>query len=146
MKVLVNGLTVGEHLRVLKNREDERVIYKNTERLINHIKKHKWLYARLVVMLAITLFTGAFNIDPVFAADVDKMVSKVNELGNTLLKLAQVIGYWIVLLITLKDAIGEALRGNRQEIGNIVIKGVLLMATIYYLPVLFDFMKELTLD
>ena len=113
------------------------------ENLLNHIKKHKRLYSKLVMVTAMMLMSGYINPALTYAADVDYAIKRIDTLGNQLLKLARTIGSWTVLLVTTKDCIAQALNGDRKGIGGSVTKGIMIMAVIYFLPELFDMMESI---
>ena len=113
------------------------------ENLLNHIKKHKNLYRKLVVIVCIMLISGHLNPVAAYMADVDRAIDRLDTLGNQLLKVARTIGYWTVLLITSKDCIAQAVNGDRKGVGGAVTKGVMIMAVIYFLPELFSMMESI---
>ena len=61
------------------------------ENLLNHIKKHKRLYSKLVMITAMMLMSGYINPALAYAADVDYAIKRIDTLGNQLLKLARII-------------------------------------------------------
>ena len=113
------------------------------ENLLNHIKKHKNLYRKLVVIVCIMLISGHLNPVAAYMADVDRAIDRLDTLGNQLLKVARAIGYWTVLLITSKDCIAQAVNGDRKGVGGAVTKGIMIMAVIYFLPELFSMMESI---
>ena len=113
------------------------------ENLLNHIKKHRRLYSKLVIIVSMMFISGYISPMVAYAADVDHAVSKINTLGSQLLKLARVIGYWTVLLITSKDCIAQAVNGDRKGVGGAVTKGLMIMAVLYFLPELFSMMESI---
>lgn len=112
------------------------------ENLLNHIKKHKRLYSKLVMIVSMMLVSGYINPSLAYAADVGDAIDKINTLGGQLLRLARVIGYWTVLLITSKDCIAQAVNGDRKGVGGAVTKGLMIMAVLYFLPELFSMMES----
>jgi hypothetical protein len=83
-------------------------------------------------------------INPAFAlVDVNEAINRINTLGNQLLKLVRAIGYWTVLLITAKDCIKESLNGDRRNVSNAIVKGLIIMATLYFLPEMFSLMESI---
>ena len=113
------------------------------ENLLNHIKKHKRLYSKLVMIVSMMLISGYINPILAYAADVDHAITMLDTLGNQLLKLARTIGYWTVLLITSKDCIAQAVNGDKKGVGGAVTKGLMIMAVIYFLPELFSMMESI---
>ena len=143
MKILVKGLTISEHIKYRSTSEYElkRELGK-LENLLNHLKKHRRLYLKLVLIVAMMLSSGYIN--PAFAlVDVNEAINRINTLGNQLLKLVRAIGYWTVLLITAKDCIKESLNGDRRNVSNAIVKGLIIMATLYFLPEMFSLMESI---
>ena len=89
------------------------------------------------------LISGYLNPISAYAVDVDHAINKINTLGGQLLKLARVIGYWTVLLITSKDCIAMAVNGDKKGVSAAVVKGIIIMAVIYFLPELFSMMESI---
>ena len=87
--------------------------------------------------------SGHLNPVAAYMADVDRAISRLDTLGNQLLKVARAIGYWTVLLITSKDCIAQAVNGDRKGVGGAVTKGIMIMAVIYFLPELFSMMESI---
>lgn len=113
------------------------------ENLLNHIKRHRRLYSKLVLIVSMMLISGYINPIVAYAADVDHAIIMLDTLGNQLLKLARTIGYWTVLLITSKDCIAQAVNGDKKGVGGAVTKGLMIMAVIYFLPELFSMMESI---
>lgn len=139
MKILVNGLTISEQIQ---EHELKRELGK-IENLLNHLKKHRRLYLKLVLIVAMMLSSGYINPAYALMVDVNQAINRINKLGNELLRLVRVIGYWTVLLITAKDCIKEALNGDRRNVSNAIVKGLIIMATIYFLPEMFSLMESI---
>ena len=113
------------------------------ENLLNHIKKNKSLYRKLVLIVCMMLMSGYLNPVSAYVADVNAAISKLDKLGNQLLKLVRTVGYWVVLLITSKDCIAQAINGDKKGVGGAVTKGLMIMAVIYFLPELFSMMESI---
>ena len=113
------------------------------ENLLNHIKKHKSLYRKLVLIVCMMLISGYLNPVSAYMADVNLAINKLDKLGNQLLKLVRTVGYWVVLLITSKDCISQAINGDKKGVGGAVTKGLMIMAVIYFLPELFSMMESI---
>ena len=139
MKILVNGLTISEQIQ---EHELKRELGK-IENLLNHLKKHRRLYLKLVLIVAMMISSGYINPAYALMVDVNQAINRINKLGNELLRLVRVIGYWTVLLITAKDCIKEALNGDRRNVSNAIVKGLLIMATLYFLPEMFSLMESI---
>ena len=139
MKILVNGLTISEQIQ---EHELKRELGK-IENLLNHLKKHRRLYLKLVLIVAMMLSSGYINPAYALMVDVNEAINRINTLGNQLLKLVRAIGYWTVLLITAKDCIKESLNGDRRNVSNAIVKGLIIMATLYFLPEMFSLMESI---
>ena len=139
MKILVNGLTISEQIQ---EHELKRELGK-IENLLNHFKKHRRLYLKLVLIVAMMISSGYINPAYALMVDVNQAINRINKLGNALLRLVRVIGYWTVLLITAKDCIKEALNGDRRNVSNAIVKGLIIMATLYFLPEMFSLMESI---
>ncbi len=139
MKILVNGLTISEQIQ---EHELKRELGK-IENLLNHLKKHRRLYLKLVLIVAMMISGGYINPAYALMVDVNQAINRINKLGNELLRLVRVIGYWTVLLITAKDCIKEALNGDRRNVSNAIVKGLIIMATLYFLPEMFSLMESI---
>lgn len=151
MMLVINGNTITEQIQL--NRENKRRLerinsecaldkeYNRIEGLLNHVKKNRRLYMKLVYVTAVLLF----NANPVIvmAMNVDDAISKIDKFGNQILKLVQVIAYWVVLIGTCKKCTETAMMGDRKQILGEALKGVMIMGIIYFLPELFDMMKEM---
>ena len=111
------------------------------ENILNHLKRNKRNYRTLVTIIAIMMMSG--HINPIFAADVNQAIAKIDSLGRQLLNLFQTIAYWAVIISTTRDGIKDAICGDRKAVMSSVTKGIIIMATIYYLPELFDLMKSI---
>ena len=139
MKILVNGLTISEQIQ---EHELKRELGK-IENLLNHFKKHRRLYLKLVLIVAMMISSGYINPAYALMVDVNQAINRINKLGNEVLRLVRVIGYWTVLLITAKDCIKEALNGDRRNVSNAIVKGLIIMATLYFLPEMFSLMESI---
>ena len=139
MKILVNGLTISEQIQ---EHELKRELGK-IENLLNHFKKHRRLYLKLVLIVAMMISSGYIHPAYALMVDVNQAINRINKLGNALLRLVRVIGYWTVLLITAKDCIKEALNGDRRNVSNAIVKGLIIMATLYFLPEMFSLMESI---
>lgn len=146
MLILINGNTIGEQIQLnrMNRRNLENELNKEfgrVENLLNHLKRNKQLYLKLVVMIAILLMCCPKSV--VLAMDVDQAIRKIDKFGTQILRLTQVIAYWAVLLTTSKDCVQTAMSGDKKQIAGAAIKGVMIMGIIYFLPEFFDMMKSM---
>lgn len=63
--------------------------------------------------------------------------------GQTLLTTAQTIGYWACLVMCIIEIIMSMLSHQSNKLKEICIKYVIAFASLYFMPWIFDFIKEL---
>ena len=127
-----------------KNRELIKEMNK-LDNMLNHLKKNRRLYMKLVYIVTMMFMSGYISPElfgiTAYAADVNQAIAKINDLGEKILELIRVIAYWTVTIITSKNCIRAALNGDKKGVGESITQGIIIMATIYFLPELFDMMK-----
>lgn len=127
-----------------KNRELIKEMNK-LDNMLNHLKKNRRLYMKLVYIVAMMFMSGYISPElfgiTAYATDVNQAIAKINDLGEKILELIRVIAYWTVTIITSKNCIRAALNGDKKGVGESIAQGIIIMATIYFLPELFDMMK-----
>ncbi|MBN1050302.1 hypothetical protein [Clostridium botulinum] len=103
------------------------------------IKNSKKLKKQLIAGFGATLFL--MN-NPIYVFAVD--LGAVDNLGNTFLSIIQRVGYWIALLSALAEIVKTAMRGgnNTAEVGKIIMKYLLIYASLYLMPWLFGLVRE----
>lgn len=152
MMLIINGNTIAEQIQL--NRENKRRLerinseealdkeYNRIDGLLNHVKKNRRLYMKLVYVTAILLF----NANPVIvmAMNVDEAIAKIDNFGNQILKLIQVIAYWTTLITTVKKSAETAIMGDRKQVLGEALKGAMIAGIIFFLPELFDMIKGMT--
>jgi hypothetical protein len=102
------------------------------------IRDSKKFEKQLAIGIGTTLFlvnnpTNAFAVD----------LGAIDTLGNTFLSIVRRVGYWIALISALTEIIKTSMRGgnNSAEIGKIIMKYLLIYASLYLMPWLFDLVK-----
>lgn len=103
------------------------------------IKKIERLEKELIIGLAV----GGFLINnPTVAFGLD--LGAIDKLGNTFLSIVRKASYWIVLIVSLTEICKTALKGgnNNAEIGKIIIKYLLIYASLFLMPWLFGIVEE----
>jgi multisubunit Na+/H+ antiporter MnhF subunit len=68
---------------------------------------------------------------------------KMNSAGSQLLTLLQVVAYWVVIIKCVIDVIKSANAGDRKSVLNILMTNVMLFATVYICPWIFDLIKDI---
>lgn len=106
------------------------------DKVIGQIRKHKKAYRQLIVFVAVMiLFTT-----PVFASGVN--TKAIDKLGNRLLEIIRVIGYWIVIAKGSTEVIGKAAQGDVKGASKMLISYTGIFAILYLYPMLLDMVKE----
>ena len=103
------------------------------------IKNTRRLEKRLVIGLAV----GGFIINnPSYAFALD--LGAIDVLGNTFLSIVRKASYWIVLILSLTEICKTALKGgnNQSEILKVIVKYLLIYASLFLMPWLFDLVEE----
>ncbi|WP_307993074.1 hypothetical protein [uncultured Clostridium sp.] len=103
------------------------------------IKNKRRLRKELVIGLAV----GGFLINyPSLAFGID--LGAIDKLGNTFLSIVRKASYWIVLILSLVEISKAALKGGNSssEIGKIIVKYLLIYASLFLMPWLFDLVEE----
>lgn len=121
MKILVNGNTVTEMIceKVVKVREFKKVelvkeISFNNEdvsignKILDHIKRNKKVYARLIIMTAIMLH---FDI-VIYASGFE---SSLDRVGNQILNMLMSFAKWGCLGMGIKDMITTLINGGNMK-------------------------------
>lgn len=111
------------------------------ERNLSFVQKHfkKEQIKIVVISLAIALMLTSVQAN---ASEIN--TSGIDKLGNTFLVLLQKGGYWICLVMGIKDIIRQLMKGgdNVGDVGKVIVKYVLAFASLYMLPYLFDLAAE----
>lgn len=132
MKLLVNGSTVSE---VIKERYSNKEI-SFASKALDHIKKNKYMYARLVVTTALMLH---FNLNFVFA---DNVGVSLDATFGQLIALLMDFAKWGCLGLGLKKTIEEMLAGaNFKQASTSGIQYWLAYIFIQFYPRLFDMIR-----
>lgn len=128
MKLLVNGYTVSEHMELVRSKKDLSLVNK----IIDHIKANKVMYARLIFITALLL-----HFDILIYAD--SFGSSLDRVGNQIIKMLMSVAKWGCLSMGLKEAIGTVLNGgNVKNAINSSLMYLLLYVFISLYPQLFN--------
>lgn len=132
MKILLNGYTVSENLKLVKRDNDVRL----ASLVLNHIKKNKGMYFRLVIITATMLH---FNINYTFA---DSISASLDSTFGQLIELLKDFAKWGCLGMGLKRLVEEMLSGaNFKQASVAGIEFWLCYLFIQFYPRLFDMIK-----
>ncbi|CEQ26749.1 hypothetical protein [Paraclostridium sordellii] len=148
MQILVNGNTINEIIceKVVKTREFRRSQILNcdfsmedmalVDKLLEHIKKNKLMYARLVLMIALMLH---FNMNFVFAND---FAASLDSVGNQIMKMLIAFAKWGCIAMGVKNMSITMINGGDMKAamreGTQYLLGFLF---IQFYPQLFDMFK-----
>ena len=104
--------------------------YKNMETLSTKIVKDKRLNKFVVTLLGLSLYCKS-----VFAAS---NLTGVDKLGWVLLSLVRKWGYHILVIMCIVEVIRAGIGGDSKKILGIIMKFLLMFASLYLVPSLFD--------
>lgn len=92
----------------------------------------------LIIGIGTTLFL--MN-NPCRVLGVD--LTAIDSLGNTFLDICRKVGYWIALISSMTEIIKVSMRGgnNTSEIGKVIMKYLLIYASLYLMPYLFNLVQ-----
>ena len=89
----------------------------------------KKFFMIIMIIAIMVLYLSVFA----FADSPDKL-AKLDATGNQLLYLARRIGFWIITVMATYKVIQCALKGNRKEVGEIIITYVLIYGSMFLIP------------
>lgn len=90
----------------------------------------------------LTVFTiASLNYASEVAADTTEAVAKINIAGNTFLSIFQTLGYWLCLIGCIMEILKCVMNGSSKDVGRIMLKYLLIFASIYLMPWAFDLIK-----
>lgn len=91
-----------------------------------------------------TVFTlASLNYISVVSADTSDAVAKINNAGNTFLSIFQTIGYWLCLIGCIMEVLKSVMNGSSKDVGKIMLKYLLIFASIYLMPWAFNLIKDI---
>ncbi|WP_194190355.1 hypothetical protein [Clostridium chrysemydis] len=107
-------------------------------------KLERFLVNKSARNLIVSGLAVALMLTSVQANALDVNTSGIDKLGNTFLVLLQKGGYWICLVMGIKDIISQLMKGgdNINDVGKVIVKYVLAFGSLYMLPYLFDLASE----
>lgn len=136
MKILINGYTVNENLKINRFNKEELTSIKLASHILNHIKKNKGIYIRLVL---ITAFILHFNINFIYA---DSLSASLDATFEQLIVLLNGVARWGCLGMGLKKLIEEMLSGASFKQASVAgMQYWLCYIFIQFYPRLFDMIK-----
>lgn len=98
------------------------------------------MYRFIVVTLAMTMFFMEATIIKASAEGLDG----IDSLGFTMLKMFQNIGYWIAIIMCLKEIFQCMMKGGKctEEIFGIITKYAIIFGSLFLVPILFDAIRK----
>lgn len=135
MKILVNGETVREIIKGrLNNRFSENDL-NLVERVIDHIKTNKIMYAKLICTTALILH---FNIN----CNASGFEDSLDKVGNQIVDMLLSVAKWGCIGMGIKNMIGTMLNGgSMKQASTEGIQYFLGYLFIQFFPQLFDLFK-----
>lgn len=126
--------------------EPKEVVMTKDQFLIWYENKYSYgqvnlkLNKRLTVMLTF-VFANLMMINNAFAkASVN--TASLDKVGFTMLGIVRSFGYWILLILCLIEIIKSLLSGDTKGVGKIIVKYLLGFGALYFMPMLFDIVRE----
>lgn len=95
---------------------------------------NKKLRSAITLLLALTVDFKVAN-----AANGAQAAAK---LGGTFLNMVRSFGYWICVVMCIVEIIRNLLQGDTKGIGKIIVKYLIAFASFYFVPFLFDTVRE----
>ncbi|MGL5753204.1 MAG: hypothetical protein ACRCXT_21860 [Paraclostridium sp.] len=136
MRILINGSTITEavsenitKIREFKRNEIIEVDFReedpsHTEKLINHIKKNKRLYTRLVIVLALTIPSSTLTV----------YAGALTDIAIELYAIVKDAAYGICLLGAATEGTKCLVNGTIDNLGKVTVKYITFALMIKFLP------------
>lgn len=123
-------MSIPEFMKIQRG----ELTYKDLESLDKEIGSNKVLRSATTLLLALTVDFKTAYAAPNMAAAA--------KLGGTFLGLVRGFGYWICVVMCIVEIIRNLLQGDTKGIGKIVVKYLIAFASFYFVPYLFDVVKD----
>ena len=123
-------MTIPQFLAVQR----AELTYKEIIQAQREINRSYKLKKYLVVSFACNLMLEKY----VYAADT----SRIDVAGHALLSTAQQIGYWACLVMCLIEVIMALISRRTDDVKKICTKYILGFASLYFMPWIFDFIRD----
>lgn len=95
---------------------------------------------RLRKMAVFTI--SSLNYMSVAYAGIEEANAKVNNVGYMLFSSIQTIGYWLCLIGCIMEILKSVMNGSSKDVGKIMLKYLLIFASLYLMPFAFNLIKE----
>lgn len=76
-------------------------------------------------------------------ADTSDAFGKINKGGLMILGLIQTVGYWLCIISCVMEILKTVMNGATKDVGKVMIKYILIFASLYLMPWLFDLIREI---
>ena len=135
MKILVNGNAVDEIVREKMNKKYNDSDLSLVERMIDHIKRNKVMYVKLIFTTALMLH---FNIN----CNATSFEESLDKVGNQIVDMLLSVAKWGCIGMGIKNMIGTMLNGgNMKQASTEGVQYFLGYLFIQFFPQLFDLFK-----
>lgn len=101
------------------------------------VTRDKYIEKLVVISMACMLGLGKMA-----NAAVDAE-GKINQVGLTFFSIARTLGYWLCLLGCIVEILKAVSTGNNKDIAKIMMKYLLIFASLYFMPWAFDLIREM---
>lgn len=130
MKILINGYTVTESMKVRLSRSNNDISI--VEKILDNIKRNKVMYAKLVLITALMLH---FNIN-IYANTLE---ASLDSVGNQLIEMLSSVAKWACIGMGVKNMSATLLNGGSlKKASTEGIQYLLGYLFIEFYPQLFD--------
>lgn len=113
---LKKGIPISEYFKLKRLEKD----------IVNKVNKDVVFYSSVLPILA----TSAMQF------------TKINEAGNKILEVSQVVCYWIVTISAIVLIIKAAANHDKHKVGEILISSALIYGSIYIVPFVLDIIRD----
>lgn len=131
MKILVNGYTVTEHLK-LKSVDNDLV---KIDKYIGHLKRNRKQYMQLVIILALIVPGASLKAySMATGCEIASTITMTTDIGMKAYEMGVYVAKAICLLGWLTESIKCVLTGTLDGLGKISIKWVSFALIVKFLP------------
>lgn len=123
-------MSLQEFLNQAREKEE---MQKTIERKIMQNKKLK--------KLSVFVLANLLYCQKVLATTAD--MAKIDKAGMAMLGIIRTFGYWICIIMCIIEIIKSLTAGDTKNIGKIIAKYIIAFATFYFLPWMFDVIKDI---
>lgn len=103
----------------------------------------KWILNDNKLTKCFVFVVGGLNYASVVMAETTDAMARVNMAGNMFLGIIQTIAFWLCLIGAIIEILKCVANGSSKDIGRILMKYLLIFASVYLLPFAFDLIRDI---